>query len=157
MLFYFQLLWCHQMETFSALLAICPGNSLVPGESLSQRPVTRSFDVFFDLRLNKRLSEQSWGWWFETLSRPLWRSCNASVEVCTRLDMALWIFYGVYCISHLHRVRLLAGDKLCFTDLFWEPAGVSCNVQVAPLSGLMQYDHREMTHILHTTLSDAFS
>ena len=35
----------------------------------SQRPLTRSFDVFFDLRLNKRLSKQSWGWWFETPSR----------------------------------------------------------------------------------------
>ena len=42
----------------------------------SQRPVTRSFDVFFDLRLNKRLSKQSWGWWFETPSRSLWRHCN---------------------------------------------------------------------------------
>ena len=31
-----------------------------------QRPVTRSFDVFFDQRLNKRLSKQWWGWWFET-------------------------------------------------------------------------------------------
>ena len=42
-----------------------------------QRPVTRSFDVCFDLRLNKRLNKQSWGWWFETLSRPLWRHSNA--------------------------------------------------------------------------------
>ena len=41
-----------------------------------QRPVTRSFDVFFDLRLNKRLSKQSWGWWFSTPSRSLWRRCN---------------------------------------------------------------------------------
>ena len=40
------------METFSALLAICVGNSPVPGEFPTQRPVTRSFDVFFDLRLN---------------------------------------------------------------------------------------------------------
>ena len=40
------------METFSALLAICAGNSPVPGEFPTQRPVTRSFDVFFDLRLN---------------------------------------------------------------------------------------------------------
>ena len=48
----------HQMETFSALLAICLGNSSVPGEIPSQRPVTRSFDVFFDLRLKKRLSKQ---------------------------------------------------------------------------------------------------
>ena len=47
-----------------------------PGEFPTQRPVTRSFDVLFDLRLNKRLNKQSWGWWFETLSRPLWRQCN---------------------------------------------------------------------------------
>ena len=50
------------METFSALLAICAGNSLVTGEFPAQRPVTRSFDVFFDRRLNKRLSKQLWGW-----------------------------------------------------------------------------------------------
>ena len=68
--------WRHQMETFSALLTICAGNSPVPGEFPTQRPVTRSFDVFFDLRLNKPLSKQSWGWWFETLSRPLYRHCN---------------------------------------------------------------------------------
>ena len=68
--------WRHQMETFSASLAICAGNSPVPGEFPPQRPVTRSFDVFFDLRLNKRLSKQSWGWWFETLSHPLWRHRN---------------------------------------------------------------------------------
>ena len=53
--------WRHQMETFSASLALCGG----------QRPVTRSLDVFFDLRLNKRLSKQSWDWWFETPSGSL--------------------------------------------------------------------------------------
>ena len=68
--------WRHQMETFSALLAICAGNSPVPGEFPAQRPVTRCFDVFLDLRLNKRLSKQWWGWWFETLSCPLWRHRN---------------------------------------------------------------------------------
>ena len=47
------------------------------GEFPAQRPVTRSFDVFFDLRLNKRLSKQSWGWWFQTPPWPLWRQCNA--------------------------------------------------------------------------------
>ena len=46
------------METFSALLAICADNSPVTGELPVERPVTRSFDVFFDLRLNKRLSKQ---------------------------------------------------------------------------------------------------
>ena len=68
--------WRHQMETFSALLAICAGNSPVPGEFPTQRPVTRSFDVFFDVRPNKQLSKQSWGWWFETLSSSLWRHRN---------------------------------------------------------------------------------
>ena len=69
--------WRHQMETFSAaLLAFSAGNSPSPGEFSTQRPLTRSVDDFFDLRLNKRLSKQSWGWWFETLSRPLWRHCN---------------------------------------------------------------------------------
>ena len=71
------------METFSALLALCAGNSPVPGEFLAQRPVTRSFDVYFDLRLNKRLCKQSWGWWFETLLCPLWRHSNAYM-LCNR-------------------------------------------------------------------------
>ena len=48
--------WRHQTELFSALLAICAGNSPVPGEFPAERPVTRSFDVFFELRLNKSLS-----------------------------------------------------------------------------------------------------
>ena len=73
--------WRHQMETFSALLAICAGNSPVNGEVPTQRPVTRNFDVFFDLRPNKRLSKQSWGWWFETPSCPLWRHCNVFEQV----------------------------------------------------------------------------
>ena len=46
------------------------------GEFPAQRPVTRSFDVFFDLCPNKRLSKQPWGWWFETPSWSLWRQCN---------------------------------------------------------------------------------
>ena len=51
--------WRHQMETFSALLALCARNSPVTGEFPSQRPVSWSFNVFFDLGLNKRLSKQS--------------------------------------------------------------------------------------------------
>ena len=41
------------------------------------KPVTRSFDVFYDLRLNERLNKQSWSWQFETQSRPLWCHGNA--------------------------------------------------------------------------------
>ena len=54
----------------------------VPVEFTAQRPVTQSFDIFLDLRLNKRLSKQSWYWWFET---PLWRHCNE-----TWLRCSLW-------------------------------------------------------------------
>ena len=43
------------MGPFAALLALCAGNSPVSGKFTSQRPVTRSFDVFVDMPLNKRL------------------------------------------------------------------------------------------------------
>ena len=72
------------METFSALLTFCVGNSLVPGEFPLQKPVMRSFDVFFDVRLNKWLRKQSWGWWFEMLSRPLWCHCNKKAPTWTK-------------------------------------------------------------------------
>ena len=65
-----------KMEIFSASLAISAGNSPVPGE-FPPKALTRNVDVFFDLRLNKRLSKQSWDWWFETPPRPLW--CHRSV------------------------------------------------------------------------------
>ena len=94
--------WRHQMETFFALLAICAGNPPVTGEFLSQRPVTRSFDVFFDLRLNKRLSKQSRGWWFETPSRSLWYHCN------------------VRCFSPCHIILSLHGNAPWITGLLWE-------------------------------------
>ena len=61
----------HQMKTFSSLLALFEGNPPVTGLFPSQRPVTRSFDVFY-LRLNKRLIRR----WFETPSHSLWRDCN---------------------------------------------------------------------------------
>ena len=73
--------WRHQMETFSALLALCAGNS----------PTTANFPhkgswrgalvyVFFDVHLNKPLGKQSWGWWFESPSCSSWRYCNAHLQ-----------------------------------------------------------------------------
>ena len=64
--------WRHRTETnIFRVTGLCAGNSPVTGELPSQRPVTRSFDVFFDLRPNKWLSKQLWGWWFETPSHSL--------------------------------------------------------------------------------------
>ena len=90
--------WRHQMETFSASLAICAEISLVTGEFPTQRPLTRSFDVFFDLRLNKQLSKQRLCCWFETPSYPLWHHCNAissmqaSNQKPTTLRAKRWLF-----------------------------------------------------------------
>ena len=68
---------CHSwMETFSALLAHYVGKSPVNGEFPSQRSVAWRFDVFFDLRLNKRLSKQSWVPWFEMPLGSLWHHCT---------------------------------------------------------------------------------
>ena len=56
-------------------------NSPVTGEFPAQGPVTRSFDVFFDLRLTKRLSKLLWGWWFETPPwGPVWRDCYVCAQ-----------------------------------------------------------------------------
>ena len=55
----------------------------------AQRPVTRSFHVFFDLRLNKRLSKQLWDWWFETPPRSLWRHSNDLIGRCCMITLPL--------------------------------------------------------------------
>ena len=68
--------WRYQIETFSALLVLCSGISPVTGEFPSQRLVTRSSGVFFDLRLNKNLCKQSRRRWFESPPRSLSRHCN---------------------------------------------------------------------------------
>ena len=76
--------WRYQMETFSGLLALCEGNLSVTDGFPSQRPVTQSFDVFFDLRPNKRLSKQLRRRWFETPSRSLCRHCDVSCETALK-------------------------------------------------------------------------
>ena len=81
------------MEAFSALLAFCAGNSPVTGWLPTPRPVTRSFDVFFHLRLNKRLSKQPRGWWFKTPPWPLWRQCNVHIPLRTTIASS-WLLSG---------------------------------------------------------------
>ena len=51
---HFRIWWRHQMETFAMLLVLRAGYSPVRDEFPSQRPVMRSCDVFFDLRLNNK-------------------------------------------------------------------------------------------------------
>ena len=79
---------------FFALLALCAGNSPVTVEFPAQRPVTRSFDVFFHLCLNKWLKKLSWGWWVGTPSRSLWRHCNDKNDVSYWMQLSMPIHIG---------------------------------------------------------------
>ena len=105
------------METFSALLALCAGNSPVSGEFPSKRSETQRFDVFFDRRLNKRSSKQSWGWWFETPSRPLWRHCNETPHNRLACESDVWgacfeyKFWFMLYLSHY--------SAACHIMLYW--------------------------------------
>ena len=72
--------WHQQIETFSVLLVLCEGNPPVTHGFHSQRPVTQSFDAFFDLCVNKRLSKQSWCQWFEMPSCSLWHHGKEKFE-----------------------------------------------------------------------------
>ena len=84
---------------FRVLGTLC-GEFTGPGEFPAQRPVTRSFDAFFDLRPNKRLNKQPWGWWFETPAWSLWRQCNVKAShnipdsifftLCLKCDILYW-------------------------------------------------------------------
>ena len=101
------------METFSALLALCVGNSPMTGEFPSQRPGTRSFDVFFDLCLNKRLSKQSWGWWFETPS--LWRHYK-NIKRHTAHTIVLWPNPKQWIIVHTSDLMMIIRQSNIFSQ-----------------------------------------
>ena len=100
--------WRHQMETFSALLAICAVLSPVAGEFLIQRPVARSF-VFFDLRVSK----QSWGWWFDTPSSSLWHHCNDICRSDIQLLFSFMVISDVYRSCIPNKIRF---TKYCLTQ-----------------------------------------
>ena len=97
------------METFSALLAICAVNSPIAGEFPTQRPVARSFDVFFDLRVSK----QSWGWWFDTPSSSLWHHCNGICRSDVQLLFSFMVISDVYRSCIPNKIRF---TKYCLTQ-----------------------------------------
>ena len=83
-------------------------DSPVTGEFPSHRPVTRSFGVFFDLRLNKRLSKQSRRRWFETPSHSLWRHCN----VVPNSDPVIRAAVGSFGVQRVTLVQFWIGETL---------------------------------------------
>ena len=95
---------------------LCAGNSPVTGEFPALRPVTRSFDVLFDMRLDKRLSKQSCGWWFETPSRPLWRHSNGSTPIPRPYGQSLGCAMIVNTFGGNDQVRI---GLRCRTHTLW--------------------------------------
>ena len=89
------------------------------GDFPSQGPVMWSFDIFFDLCLNKRLSKQSWGWWFETPSRSLWHHCN---ERDTNANLIL--------LGTLGRSLITLRPKKCHHFADDDFGGIFCNENV---------------------------
>ena len=155
------------METFSALLALCAGNSPVTGECHTQRPVTRSFDVFFHLCLNKRLNKHSWGWWFEASSRPLWRHCDKSlgyylpaspqVPSWTRLPLIECLWHGGLYIYI--RTYITVNYMLC-KILAWLWAfckDIKADMHGHFLNNINTLRPRQMDAISQMTFSNVFS
>ena len=100
-----------------------------PGEFPTQRPVTRGFDVFFDLRPNKRLSKQSWGWWFETPLWSLWSHCNV-------LDKYVFVIG-----TSKRSIAMLSIPLL--------PSYYSCNALIFPVDKRTQYVYISLARVLN--------
>ena len=90
------------MEAFSTLLSLCAGNSPATVNSLHRGQWRGNLMFFFDLRWNKRLSKQPWGWWFKTPSWSLWRQCNEQNVLLTLTSMCLYIYaYRSICFIYI--------------------------------------------------------
>ena len=139
--------WRHQMETFSALLAFCEGNSPVTGEFPSQRPVARRFDVFFDMHPNKRLNKPSRHRWFETPSRTLW--CHRNVTTLQPPTCSVQSHHPNQCWHITIKIQM--------TTFFYRKSknileNVSCQfVQTAPLATLFKPQWATLNHQLTST------
>ena len=107
-----------------------------------QRPVTRSFDVYIDLRPNKLLSKQSWGWWFETPSRPFWRHRNVIVTFANTFPcMKMVVFWFKY--QWIYNTPALAPNRrpiiICSNDdKVWSYGSIS------PPALISNYIHYKM-------------
>ena len=106
----------------------------------AQRPETRSFDVFFHVRLSKRLRKQSWGCSFETTSRALWHHCNDITHLhrCTPLCILIhtvnpkWYIHGY--------------DILCFTVAISSNSIGSMNLPIFIRVASLALPYRTRTH-----------
>ena len=123
-----------------------------PGDFPTQRPVTRRFDVFSDLRLNKRLSEQPWGWWFETPSWSLWRQCNGYLETVSQMVYVIVKILSAHwsCKHNLHMARHLIQSISAYPDI--KDPEISIDRRIWPGTGslirrsTLPYPNRNLGH-----------
>ena len=80
----------------------------------AQRPVTQSFDVSFDRRLNTQLCKQSWGCWCEMPSHPLWHHHNG-YEIETYHANFIYISFT----SHAWHVRCMQSRSMRLHCIFY--------------------------------------
>ena len=127
---------------------LCVGISSVTVEFPSQRPLTRRFDVFFDLRLNKRLSKQSGRRCFETPSRSFWCHCNDSVGLSQLCLQMLWCLPAAFvmgllpdtqnCELRMRRERFPRHSGLaiptCITARAWRTCRDACRDRLLAVS-----------------------
>ena len=118
-----------------------------PGEFPAQRPVTRNLDVFFDLRPNKLLGKQSWGWWFERKSGPLWRHRNANLNPCA-VEVWAWIdkwllhtLYSVCGYLSMLRLKLIHVSKGApgNDNIYFAMINISLHARILTKSSLSSY------------------
>ena len=131
-----------------ALLDLCAEISPITGEFPAERPVTRSCGVFFDLRLNKWLSKQSWGCWFVTPLGSLWRHCNEitryrcnNPNTCCADDMNKWNLY----LYFYHSVTPVAHSKDIVYTRWCDESGIL--IKDRQLSKC--HRHRMLNLVLH--------
>ena len=112
------------METFFALLALCVGNAQFTGGLPSHRPVTRNFDVLFDLSQGKRLSKQSRRRWFSSSHDVMTFAGLLSLWDGRPPVTGAWLYYRYYKrSSKFHGISVVLSNRLINVFLNRSPPG----------------------------------
>ena len=95
--------WRHQMKHFPRNWPFVRGIHRSPVNS-PHKGQWRGALMFTLICPNKRLSKHSGGWWFETLSSPLWRHRNdcsddAYQQIWVRFEGEVWWVCAIYGLS----------------------------------------------------------
>ena len=127
------------METSFALLALCAGNSPVTGEFPSQRPVTRSFDVFFFIygRIN--------GW---VNNREVWDAIALIMASlwCSSWMLVVWNDFLRKKLVRTFKFEINFNGKFAFSPA---PKYIYIWGMILQMNEFMCYDHTQNKTIPH--------